>query len=232
MDARHIAQPLGAKPGMVSPVTAQVEHKVGEVHDLVRTALPHECDSPAPYGSSFVWHVPMVAPVEFQKGASFWVNKAKVMLHLPESLLLAQSEGKVGFIQMPAETLQAGLCAANVARRNDQVQVIGLAKANVSIEIEGEDRPLENHDGNFIPVKGLHNLSLHQRMPNRLDSAGIAALLQPFPRGFWNCQAGHTLEGGPTEGRGAVTIDEANVLRPVRAGSDGLAYGFFLILPP
>jgi hypothetical protein len=79
----------------------------------------------------------MIAPVKLQNPAALRVNEAKMVLCLSENLLLTRSHGEVGGIQMPSQALQTGLRAADIVWSNDQVQVIGLAQSNVSVEIEG-----------------------------------------------------------------------------------------------
>ncbi len=64
-----------------------------------------------------------------------------------------------------------------------------------------------------------------------MDPARFAKFLQLLSDGLGNCQARNSIECGPTQDGYVMTIDQTQVLCPIRCGRYGFTDCFFLLIP-
>src|SRR5258708_6695755 len=55
MDTSQISQPLGAKPGVATPMTAEVENLVDGIHGMVIAPLPGRNGTSGPASAVLLW---------------------------------------------------------------------------------------------------------------------------------------------------------------------------------
>src|ERR1035438_2487084 len=125
-----------------------------------------------------------------------------------EAVPLARTQRKPRGVMPPAAVLQEGLRSWNVLQSTSDVQVVRLAQSHISVKLDGENWPLQNHDGNSGSIECLQYLSQKQGMANGLHPAIIAALLQFQLCVLRNHQSLHSLQGCPTQSGSTVAIHQ------------------------
>jgi hypothetical protein len=93
-------------------------------------------------------------------------------------LRLAPSQGCILFGATPAQCLQAFLRFDNVLPRHEDVQILGLSEAHVSVHFERKKRPLQRHYRYACVIQGLQNAGEQLKAENGLHPAGVAPLSQ------------------------------------------------------
>jgi hypothetical protein len=145
---------------------------------------------------------------------------------------LAARQGSMLGTPAPAHFLQTSLCPGQVLEADRDVEILGLPEPNVSIDLERQERPFDGRRWNTGLVKALEDRNENLKVPDRLDAAGVASLLQ---LGRGRCryfELRNALQNRPTDGGSAVSIDQAKIFTPIGPiGADGANRCLLTITP-
>jgi hypothetical protein len=78
---------------------------------------------------------------------------------------LTQSHGGIFGAATPAHFLETFLCVAQVLEADSNVDILGLSKPNVSINLERKEGPFQGHRRNSSLVKAFENGDEYLKVP-------------------------------------------------------------------
>jgi hypothetical protein len=170
--------------------------------------------------------------MKFQLAMPPGMHVRYVVLMKDQEFPLMGTQGRIFGAETPVGFLQTSLCPGQVLEADRNIEILGLPEPNVSIDLERQERPFDGHRWNTGLVKALEDRNEYLKVPDRLDAAGVASLLQ---LGRGRCryfEPGNALQNRPTDGGSAVSIDQAKIFTPIGPiGADGANRCLLTITP-
>ncbi len=213
---------------MAATVIAEVQREVCGPHLEIMKSLPFGRETPGQVGCDHLRSFSGSPPVQFQLTPALGVNITNVPFIPQVELRLAPSEGCILRGGLPAQCFQAFLCFDYVLATHENVQILGLPKAHVSVHSEGKKRTLQRHYRYACVIQGFENAGKQLKADNGLQSTGIAPFSQFARDWFWNGETGNALERGPAKRGSPMAVYEAQIVGPGYALNAGLMDHFLL----
>jgi hypothetical protein len=191
---------------MTATVITEIQREVCGLQREIMKSLPFGAETFGQVGRHYLRSISRSPPVQFQLTSPLGVNIPNV-LFIPEiELGLAASQGCILRRATPAQRFQALLCSDNVLASHEDVQILGLAQAHISVHFERQKGALQWHHAHACVIQGFQNAGKQLKVDDGLHSAGIAPFSQLAHDLFWYGESAHPFEGGPTESRSPMAI--------------------------